>query len=218
MKCTAGKMLIIFVLVLLAIFFVFHNTITPIFFSLAETEAIKIANMAINQAVETEAESLNYEDMVRYIYNDQGDIVMMQPDIKYVNNFISRISLNIHQNLNKVGRKTVSIPITRIFGIDLLAGFGPDIKARVLPVGFTKPPQIEDSFVAAGINQTRHKIYLNIVVQLKMIVPFSSKKIDVPATVPVTEVVILGEVPHIYIGVDSQGLSGIMDSIPSKDK
>ncbi|MFW5992309.1 MAG: sporulation protein YunB, partial [Halanaerobiaceae bacterium] len=215
---SAGKIIFVFVLILCVIFFMIHNTITPVFFGLAEAEAIRLANRVINQSVERESEKLKYTDLVHYTYNDQGDITMMQPDIKYVNSFISRVSYSIQQNFSKIDRQTVSIPITRVLGIELLAGLGPDVEAKIIPVGFTRPPRIEDTFTSAGINQTRHKIYLDLIVELKLIVPFSTGKIDVPATVPVTEVVILGRVPRVYIGVDGEGFSGIMDGVSEKSK
>ncbi len=210
MKFNIWKVVIAFVLILLLIFFVIHRTITPVFFSLAEVEVKNIANKAINQAVHKGTENINYQDMVKYIYNDQGDIVLMQPNIKYINSFTSQISLSIQKELEILSRKTLTVPLTRILGIDLLAGYGPDLNMQMVPAGFTIPPKVNDSFTSAGINQTRHKIYLKVTTELKMIVPFSSKNVQVTAEVPVTEVVILGRVPQIYVGIDKEGVSGII--------
>ncbi len=210
MKFNIWKVLIVFIFILLLIFFLIHRTITPVFFSLAEVEVKNIANKAINQAVYNETENINYQDMVKYIYNDQGDIVLMQPNIKYINSFTSRISLSIQKELEILSRKTLTVPLTRILGIDLLAGYGPDLNMQMVPVGFTVPPKVSDSFTSAGINQTRHKIYLKVTTELRMIVPFNSKNVQVTAEVPVTEVVILGRVPQIYVGLDKEGVSGII--------
>lgn len=205
------KVLIIIALFLLIVFLIFHNTFTPLFFSLAEAEAVRIANQAINEAVEQEAERINYEDLMRYVLNDQGDIILMQPNMRYINSFSSRISLEIQKKLTKITKMTVPIPLSSIFGIQLLAGFGPDFHARIVPVGFTRPPALKDSLLSAGINQTRHKIYLEVTVQLKLIVPFSRRVVEVKADVPVTEVTILGRVPNVYIGLESDGISGILN-------
>ena len=86
--------------------------------------------------------------------------------------------------------------MTRILGIDILAAYGPELKMRIIPAGYTVPPRLVDSFSTAGINQTRHKIYLSLTAKVKLIVPFKSRTIDVHADVPVTEVVILGRVPR----------------------
>ncbi len=198
-------------LVLLIILFVFiHNSLTPVFFSMAESEAIRIANKAINQAVDQEIESLDYSDLVNYKLDNNGNIILMQPNTKAVNQFSSRVSLNVQSRLKNIEDVKVSIPLMRILGIDLLAAVGPRINARILPVGFTQPPQVNDSIESAGINQTRHKIYLKIGVKLKLIVPFAQKVTTVQSTVPVIEVTILGRVPEIYVGLDEGGLSGLI--------
>ena len=43
----------------------------------------------------------------------------------------------------------------------MLAGRGPDIPIVIVPVG-TVESRVYDVFEQAGINQTRHKIYLEI--------------------------------------------------------
>lgn len=209
MKKSWKTLLIITLIVLIVIIF-FHNTLTPIFFSLAEVEAVKIANKAINEAIDQEAATIKYDDMIRYVENKDGEIMLMQPNVQYINSFTSKISLKIQNKLDIITRQSVAIPLASIFGIDLISGLGPDINVRVIPIGFTKPPLVRDSFTTAGINQTRHKIYLEVTVQLKLIVPFSSKLLNVTADVPVTEVTILGRVPQVYIGLNEDTLKGIL--------
>lgn len=214
-KLNIWKVLIFIIIFLFIVFFAIHKTITPIFFSLAEIEVNSIINKAINQAVAKEVDNINYQDIIEYVYNDQGDIVMIQPNTKYINNFTTNVSLSVQKNLQKLSRETVTIPLTRILGIDILAGYGPDMNIKIVPAGYALPPKLEDSFSSVGINQTRHKIYLNVAAKVKLIVPFNSKIIDVYADVPVTEVVILGRVPQIYVGMNQEGLSGIFGELLS---
>ncbi|MFW6022209.1 MAG: sporulation protein YunB [Halanaerobiaceae bacterium] len=216
-KLNGSTIIIIFILFLLSVFYIIHNTITPVYFSLAEVKVQKIVNRAINEAVDEEVEMIKYQDIIEYVYNDQGEIVMMQPNIKYINLFTSNISMGIQERLENISREEVSVPLTSILGIDLLAAYGPDMNMKIVPSGFTVPPEIVDSFTSAGINQTRHKIYLNVKVKIKMIVPFNSKLTEVKADVPVTEVVILGRVPEVYVGMDQEGISGLFTKKKSTD-
>ena len=173
-------------------------------------EVQNIVNEVINQAVNREVEKLLYQDIVSYIYNEQGEIVLIQPNIGYINKFTTQLSLAIQKELQGISRETVSVPISRILGIDLLAAYGPELKMRIIPAGYTVPPRLVDSFSSAGINQTRHKIYLTLSARVKLIVPFKSRSIDVQADVPVTEVVILGRVPKVYVGMNQESLGGIL--------
>ncbi|HHU92825.1 MAG TPA: sporulation protein YunB [Halanaerobiaceae bacterium] len=210
LKLNIWRILIAFVLLLLLLFFIIHRTITPVFFNLAEVEVQNIVNEVINQAVNREVEKLLYQDIVSYIYNEQGEIVLIQPNIGYINKFTTQLSLAIQKELQGISRETVSVPISRILGIDLLAAYGPELKMRIIPAGYTVPPRLVDSFSSAGINQTRHKIYLTLSARVKLIVPFKSRSIDVQADVPVTEVVILGRVPQVYVGMNQESLGGIL--------
>lgn len=183
------------------------------FISIAKAEAYRMASKAINTAVKEETGTVHYEDIINCVYNKKGDqIVMMQPNINHINNFTSKVSLNIENKLENIDERIIKVPLFKIFGIELLAGLGPDLKAKIVPIGYTKPPKIKDYFTSAGINQTRHKIYLDVTVEVELIVPFQNKTLTIPAEVPVTEVVILGRVPEIYVGIDGdgEGLSGIL--------
>lgn len=201
-KLNLWRVLIFLIVLLFVLFFIINKTITPLFLNLAEVEVYNIINKAINQAVREEAEKVDYQDMIRYVYNEQGDVIMMQPDTRYINEFTTQVSLAVQRQLEELSRETVSIPLTRVLGIDILGGYGPDLKIRILPAGYSLPPKLEDSFSSAGINQTRHKIYLILSAKVKLIIPFCSKTIDVTADIPVTEVVIVGQVPQVYVGIN----------------
>ncbi|NLM96712.1 MAG: sporulation protein YunB [Halanaerobiaceae bacterium] len=201
-KLNFRRVLFFFFALLIILFFIINKTISPLFLNLAEVEVHKIINKSINQAVREEAEKIDYRDMMKYMFNEQGDIIMMQPDTRYINQFTSRVSLAVERKLEELGREHVTIPFSRIMGIEILGGYGPDLKIRIVPAGYSIPPQLEDSFSSAGINQTRHKIYLKLSAKFKLIIPFCSKDIDVTADIPVTEVVIVGQVPEVYVGIN----------------
>ncbi|MFW6381108.1 MAG: sporulation protein YunB [Bacillota bacterium] len=198
------KYIIVLGLVVLVLIMIFNHMFLAVFFELAEIKAVRLANRAINEAVRQEVEGIEYSDLIKYEVNQEGHIVLMQPDIQRINRLISGISLNIQTRLEQVTRKNVGIPLFQILGMDLLAGFGPDLTARIIPVGFVTPPKLNDQLESAGINQTRHKIYLDFDLKLKLIVPFSRKVTEVQSQVPVIEVTIIGQVPEVYVGINGR--------------
>lgn len=208
-----GWKIILITLIFISLFFtIIQKSLVPVFFSLAEAEAVRTANRAINEAVDESSKYLQYDDLIDYEVNKEGNIILMQQNTKYINNFTSKVSLIIQKKLEMIKGKEVSIPLARVVGLDILAGIGPDLRTKVIPVGFVHPPKVLDSFEAAGINQTRHKIYLKVNVKLKLIVPFNTKVIDVNADVPVTEVTILGKVPQVYVGLNGKEIPGIINN------
>ena len=203
------RLIIIIVLVMLIIFVFTRSIVYPVFFTLAEVEAIRMGNRVINEVINQRVAGVEYKDLIRYEVNNAGDIILMQANIREINQLTSRISLDIQENF--IDRKEIKIPLLRVLGFDMLAGMGPDLRVRIIPVGYIEPPKLVDTFEAAGINQTRHKIYLQTDVNLKMIAPFSHQEIVLAADVPVIEVTLLGKVPEVYVDLGGDGFSGILE-------
>jgi sporulation protein YunB len=200
------------VLIIVIVFLIFNHTLYPVFFSLARAESVRISNRAVNEAVNEKVYTLKYEDLITYQTDNNGSIVLMEPNISSINKFTSQISLHIQDNFEAVTNKGVSIPLTQILGLDVLAGMGPFLDVKIVPVGFVHPPKIIDSFQSAGINQTRHKIYIQVDMRVRLIIPFSREVVKVSSEVPVIEVTILGRVPEIYVGLSEDNVSGIINN------
>ena len=60
----------------------------------------------------------------------------------------------------------------------------------------------ESIFESAGINQTRHKIYLNVNMKIKVIVPFKSEEVEVATQIPISETIIVGKTPSTAIDLN----------------
>lgn len=201
--------MLVFVLTMLgiAMSFVMQAVLRPVFLAEAETRVLQMVTNAINQSVFEHTKTLKYDEMIHYQTNRQGDIILMQPNLQKVNQFISQVIQTIQLKMQEISEQNIRVPIAHAFGLDLLAGIGPRLNIRMMPLGLVKPPQIEDSFETAGINQTRHKIYVVILGEVQLLVPFVQEKIQIETKVPVTEATILGKVPDIYVGVEG-GLLG----------
>ena len=67
--------------------------------------------------------------------------------------------------------------------------------------------ELRDSFTAAGVNQTRHSIYLELSCGIRVISPFSRQELLVSTTMLLAEGIIVGYVPDTYLSIDQgQGL------------
>ncbi len=82
-------------------------------------------------------------------------------------------------------------------GNSLLLGYGPNIKLKVIPIG-TVSTEFKTEFISAGINQTRHRVYLGVICTMYVIAPLISSEIVVNNSVTVAETVLIGEVPEFY--------------------
>ena len=76
------------------------------------------------------------------------------------------------------------------------------ISASILPVGAVEVNVVE-AFEEAGINQTRHKIFIDVKTWMKIAVPLVSSSIEVSTQIPVTETIIIGNVPSTIINLNN---------------
>jgi len=79
----------------------------------------------------------------------------------------------------------------------LLAGRGPKINVRLVPIGAVDA-RFENVFTAAGINQTHHQIVMYITVDMSVLTMAQSADMNVTAQMVIAETVIVGDVPNTY--------------------
>ena len=86
-------------------------------------------------------------------------------------------------------------------GIKLLAGRGPGIKIRISTVGNVET-DLKSEFEAQGINQTLHRIYLQVKCEVSILTPFKDITKDITNQVLIMENVIIGTVPNTYYNIE----------------
>ena len=75
---------------------------------------------------------------------------------------------------------------------------GPTVTIEAEPIGNIEV-SYETAFESAGINQTRHKIYLNVNGRIKIIIPMYNREIEVNTKVPLSETIVVGDIPDTSI-------------------
>jgi sporulation protein YunB len=186
-------------LLLLLMLFIIERNLKPTIAEIAEAKARQIATEAVNNAVKSKiADSVDYHDLIDVQKDSEGRIVLMQPDIVRINQLASNTTLSINDALKDLSDDEFSIPLGQVLGSQLLANWGPDVGVSIYPIGTVKTT-VSDQFEEAGINQTRHRLYLNIQSQVKVVVPLITSQVKVSAQVPVTDTIIVGQVPDTYV-------------------
>jgi len=180
--------------------------------SLAESQAKWKATEAIHTAVLEEiGGEAAYEDLVHLEKDNNNKIIFMQANVIKVNRLTSSVAMNIQRQFEELKTEKFDIPMGQLTDSMLLASYGPDLNYRIVPVG-TVEVSPEDSFQQAGINQTRHRIYLNVKSTIKVIIPFVGSEIDLNLKVPVADAVIVGDVPETYLEFSGETGPGLLGS------
>lgn len=180
-------------------FWMMETHLKPTLLVIAESKAIQIATQSINKVINDRVNvNINPQALMNITLDNRGRVVLIQPNTMEFNKIAADTTIKVQDMLEKIGEEKITIPIGQILGSQLLASVGPRITVTVIPIG-TVQVKVIDKFEQAGINQTRHMIYLIVTTQIRIVVPLVSKSISVDTQVPIAEYVVVGEVPNTYV-------------------
>ena len=155
----------------------------------------RIVSAAVNEAVERG--EIDYGNFVIFDKDDTGHITALRSNVAEVNRMQGRIADEILLRLSEVSTSELEIPLGTLTGSALLAGRGPSLYVRMQAVGSANAV-FRNQFTAAGINQTRHQIFLDVDVYMSILLPGMKTSTKVSNEIAVAETVIVGGVPDTY--------------------
>jgi len=180
-------------------FWILETHLKPTLIALAETRATAIATQCVNSVInQTVAGSINPQQLVIVQHDERGRVVFIQPNTLEFNRLAADTTIKVQEALEAIPEEKIYIPFGQVFGSKLLASMGPQIGITIIPVG-TVQVKVVDKFEQAGINQTRHLVYLFATTSVRIVVPLVSSVISVNTQVPITEYIVVGEVPSTYV-------------------
>lgn len=161
--------------------------------------AINIGSDAINNTVEDyfTKNQFEYEDFVKLSYNDENEITSVQTKTALMNKVKADLSIYLQDQVTNIKASPVTMPLGNIFNNPIFSGLGPDLKITVKPTDITDLV-FSDKFESCGINQVRHKIYIEVFVNISVHCASMSKTELVEDSIPIAETVIVGRVPQYY--------------------
>ena len=172
-----------------------------------KSSTISVVDAAIGNTISQN----DYNDLVSITKDNDGKIVMMQVNSLNANKLNNNIVSDIQQKLNSSSKINCFVPIGNFSGIPILSGIGPNINLKIVPIGNVNT-KFKSQFISVGINQSFHKIFINISVEVCVLLPLYTQNIIVSNQVLVAETVIIGEVPTTYLNTDN--LTNALNLIP----
>ena len=203
------KKLLLFLLILLLsaalLFFIFQRNATRVLISISEATMRASTTVAVNDAVYyTLSDGIRYEDLVTVERNETGDVVGLSANSLKINK-IARDTASISQsNLKNLSLNGIPVPLGALTGIEALAGLGPSIRFRIIPVSSVSC-DFTSSFESVGINQTKHSIYMNVIADISIVMPSRTENFAVVTEILVGEFVVVGKIPETYLQTDLFG-------------
>lgn len=177
--------------------------------SVIKSRAVEAINRATSETITT---NLNYEDYVLIEKDTEDNVVFIQGKTMQMNRLARLLALNCKDSIDTLGDNSVDIPIGAFTGFILLSNYGRKINIP-LTVYSTITTEYLTSFCSVGINQTRHSIYIKIIVNMDIVLPLYSYPVKFDNYILVAENIIAGKIPEVYINANDY--NEYLDLIPN---
>ena len=219
-----GIKLIALALILIGLLVLADAAFRPMIEKVNSYECHKAVSGIINKVVleELERADTDYSSLVTLCTNDDGEVTSVQSNVKNINRLKTSVSDRVEREIADLSAVDIKIPIGTLLGIDLFHGMGFDVGMSVAPIGFANTTIISE-FTEAGINQTLHRIIIEISADVDAIIPGLKTRVCVKTSIVAAETVIVGRVPNAYTHVitgsgDLAGTLNDYDAVLNQDK
>ena len=145
-----------------------------------------------------EGDGVSYSDFVTIQRDESGGIVALTTDTAALNRLRGELVETALEALRGVDVSQIQIPLGSLLDFDLVWGLGPTMKVHAMTVG-TAEGEFSSEFTSAGVNQTLHKIDLELSIPLTLMLPGGAVEAVCRTSVPIAETVIVGQVPEVFL-------------------
>ena len=182
-----------------------ENKLRPVVAEIAAAQAQNTMTAVVENAVTADlaARQVSYVDFVTIQRDEGGAITALTTDMARMNLLRSELTAAVLEALEGVDVSDVQVPLGSLFDLEPLWAKGPALKAKAMTVG-TVRAEFDSQFTSAGVNQTLHRIWLEVDVPMTLLLPGGEVEASLHTRLCVAETVIVGKVPDTYLQLGQQ--------------
>lgn len=195
--------LLIFFLFTLQSFVFVEKNLRPALINVAMLRVKQIATQAINSAItEQISGDQTFDNLIDWRTDNSGKITGFMLNygehMKITSSTVATVQ-NVFDHLQDIPEH---VPIGQAMNSAIIASFGPKVPIKFTPVGAVKV-DLSTRQQDAGINMILVEVYIKISAEVAIIIPFDSEPEVVETEIPISYVLVVGDVPMYYY--DSKG-------------
>ena len=170
----------------------------PVLAAAARYQVRSQVTAAVEQwaARDLQERGVDYSDFVAITRNEAGEITALSADMARLNLLRAELSAHLLERLED-SQLELTVPVGSLLPIEPTWARGPELHLRALALG-TASAEFESEFTSAGINQTRHRLWLELSVPVTVLLPGGGEELTVDSRLCVAETVIVGRVPQTW--------------------
>ena len=192
--------LLLILLLLLVVLALLRSRLYPVIRSLAETQVKNTASDLINDAIAEQiaAGNIRYDRIVYFEKDLNGRITALKTNIGEINRLKTDVLNIINDEILSTDESSLGVALGSLFLPEFLSGKGPKLPVRILVIRNSEADFYSD-FSEAGINQTLHKLNMEVFLDVTVLVLGSTTEFTISSHMVVAETVIVGDVPETYL-------------------
>lgn len=206
---------VLLVLLIVSLIFKYINTkIVPPLEVYAENEVKKISSLIISDAVESisfsEEETMSFFNTLT---NKSDEVISVDFNTAEINKSLVKLNKAVYKNLKlfengkykledtdiEMEDLVYKIPLGYITGNYTLSNIGPKIPMKAKVIG-SVVSNIKTEVSSYGINNSLLKVYIDVTVNVRFMLPLISKDVVVNNSIPLVVKIIQGKIPNVYGG------------------
>ena len=195
---------LLFLLVALLLFFAAASLyLKDVSTAIAVSDASDAVTVSINNAIADIMRDGDYsaDYFVTFEKSETGEITAISSNMARINALSARI-LDRIVGATDTHMLTVNIPAGNLTVISVLMGRGPKVPVKIITMTSSRV-EFNNSIVTAGINQTKHQINLEVIVDIDILVPWGTESTQVITEVLIADTIVVGQVPDTYLSMGS---------------
>ncbi len=199
----AGLCLLLAVVLLVVGVVSVDGRLRPLIQSYGYMSARRSAMMAVHTGVERvlSDEQVTYGNFITVLRNDEGRVMSAETDVTAINRLKAAVSNEVMKELSARETQIARIPLGSVVGGSFFTGRGPFLSITIHTSGAVITT-LSGEFTDAGINQTKHSLYLDMTVMMTAALPLERVGVELETRFLVCETVFVGEVPETVLQMD----------------
>lgn len=190
----------IVVLILLIVLLTLRSKYRFVIKDLARTSVVNTTSDMTNDAISRQiaAGNIAYDRIVYFEKDLDGRITALKTNMSEVNRLKTEVLNIINDEILALDHSDIGIPLGSLFLPELFSGKGPAIPVHILSIR-NSDASFDSSFSQAGINQTLHRLNMEVSIDVAVLVLGETSSFTVTSEVVVAETIIVGQVPNTYL-------------------
>jgi len=179
----------------------------------ASARAVTTATHAIAAVVREQLlAQLDAEELFQATTDADGNVVLIDYNMVVLNRLRAEAAHHIQRRLEELAHDELPMPLGLLTGLDFLAARGPRVPIRIVPVGAVTAVPRSD-FTSAGINVVNHRLYIHVVVTMRIVAPYFDMTVPVEQEIVLANQIVPGKVPHVFVGIEGIDLRQLRDGV-----